>query len=151
MLTLNKYSDKSVVVRGDTEMYEHELSSLHGKLNSKLKNGGPGWIFSLLNLNQLESFVNSVNSYREESEVISENNNMCSQYQTLTYDLPLPVINSKVTIIFPNSTVQYKINNIGPYNDTMVLQGSKDILFSSFKGGQWQIDNESETHNIVFN
>jgi hypothetical protein len=40
-----KYSEKSVVVRGDTRKYKEDLKKLGGKYNGRLR-GGPGWIFS---------------------------------------------------------------------------------------------------------
>lgn len=45
-ITVDRYSDKSLVVRGkDTKALKETLKSLGGKFNAKLS-GGPGWIFS---------------------------------------------------------------------------------------------------------
>lgn len=44
-ITIENYSEYSVVVRGDTRAFKKNLLELEGKFNDKLK-GGPGWIFS---------------------------------------------------------------------------------------------------------
>ena len=44
-LSCNDYSDKAVVVRGDTKEHKEQLKSLGGKYNANLRDG-PGWIFS---------------------------------------------------------------------------------------------------------
>ena len=44
MLSIENYSDKSFVIRGDTRDVKEELKRLGGKYNSRLR-GGPGWIF----------------------------------------------------------------------------------------------------------
>lgn len=45
-LTVEEYSDKAIVVRGNTKPHKENLVRLGGKWNSALKQGGPGWIFS---------------------------------------------------------------------------------------------------------
>lgn len=44
-ITIESYSEYSIVVRGDTKKYKKHLLDLEGKFNSNLK-GGAGWIFS---------------------------------------------------------------------------------------------------------
>lgn len=44
-LTLESYSEKAYVVRGDTRPHSEQLKALGGRFNPRLK-GGPGWIFS---------------------------------------------------------------------------------------------------------
>jgi hypothetical protein len=57
-LTLEDYSDKSFVVRGeDTKKYKEELKNLGGRFNKNL-NGGGGWIFSNKRREEVESFLN---------------------------------------------------------------------------------------------
>lgn len=43
-ISIEQYSERSVVVRGDTRKYKEDLKKLGGKYNSRLK-GEPGWIF----------------------------------------------------------------------------------------------------------
>jgi hypothetical protein len=44
-LTVEDYSEKAIVVRGDTQTYKQQLKDLGGKWNTRLRDG-PGWIFS---------------------------------------------------------------------------------------------------------
>jgi len=44
-ITIEPYSEYSLVVRGDTKLFKSQLLKLEGKFNDKLK-GGAGWIFS---------------------------------------------------------------------------------------------------------
>jgi hypothetical protein len=60
-ITVEDYSDKSVVVRGKkTKEIKDSLKQLGGKWNSSLKNGG-GWIFPKTKESQVKSLVNSDN------------------------------------------------------------------------------------------
>jgi hypothetical protein len=43
-IILENYSEKAIVVKGNTNQYKTELMSMGGKYNSNLK-GGAGWIF----------------------------------------------------------------------------------------------------------
>jgi hypothetical protein len=44
-LIIQEYSEKAIVLRGDTKPIKDQLKELGGSFNFKLK-GGPGWIFS---------------------------------------------------------------------------------------------------------
>ena len=56
-ISIEKYTERSVVVRGDTRKYKEDLKILGGKYNSRLKNG-PGWIFSKNVETDLKNFIN---------------------------------------------------------------------------------------------
>jgi len=48
-LSVQDYSDKAIVVRGDTKEHKENLKKLGGKYNPSLRDGdsrSPGWIFS---------------------------------------------------------------------------------------------------------
>lgn len=48
-MTVEDYSEKAIVVRGDTKPHKNELKKLGGKYNPSLRDGNtrsPGWIFS---------------------------------------------------------------------------------------------------------
>lgn len=47
-LSCEDYSDKAIVVRGDTKDHKEDLKKLGGKFNANLRDG-PGWIFSKKN------------------------------------------------------------------------------------------------------
>ena len=55
-LTIEDYTNRSVVVQGDTRKYKEDLKKLGGKYNGRLKNG-PGWIFPKTSESDLESFI----------------------------------------------------------------------------------------------
>jgi hypothetical protein len=56
VLTLEKYSEKSLAVFGDTENYSDKLVQMGGKYISNLK-GRPGWIFYPNMKKMLETFI----------------------------------------------------------------------------------------------
>lgn len=56
-LTIEEYSEKAIVVRGDTKEHRDELKLLGGKWNDRLR-GGPGWIFSKKFESKVEKYVN---------------------------------------------------------------------------------------------
>lgn len=55
-LKIEEYTDRSVVVQGDTRKYKEDLKKLGGKYNGRLKNG-PGWIFSKSSEDDLRTFI----------------------------------------------------------------------------------------------
>lgn len=55
-INITDYSDRSVVVRGDTRKYKEDLKKLGGKYNGRLADG-PGWIFPKSGEKELKKFV----------------------------------------------------------------------------------------------
>lgn len=55
-INCEEYSDRAIVVRGETKNYKDDLVSLGGKYNARLK-GGPGWIFSKKMEVQVYNFI----------------------------------------------------------------------------------------------
>lgn len=55
-ITITDYSEKAVVVRGDTRKYKEDLKKLGGKYNGRLADG-PGWIFPKKIERELNSFI----------------------------------------------------------------------------------------------
>jgi hypothetical protein len=54
---LEKYSDKSVVVRGaKTQLYKNNLKLAKGKYNAGLR-GGPGWIFRNSDIKSVDKLI----------------------------------------------------------------------------------------------
>ncbi len=68
-ITIADYTDKSIVVQGDTRKYKEDLKKLGGKYNGMLKNG-PGWIFPKSNEGELRSFINGGKRLVSEAEAI---------------------------------------------------------------------------------
>lgn len=55
-LRIERYSDKSVVVRGDTKAHKDALKNLKGTFNPRLK-GGEGWIYSNSRIDELKKAI----------------------------------------------------------------------------------------------
>lgn len=58
-LRIERYSEKSVVVRGDTKPYKDALKNLKGTFNPRLK-GGEGWIYSTSRIDELKKALPSI-------------------------------------------------------------------------------------------
>lgn len=65
-LSIEKYSEKCIVVRGETKTYLNELKELGGKWNAGLKGGG-GWIFPTTKLDKVTILVNRAKNNPKES------------------------------------------------------------------------------------
>jgi hypothetical protein len=59
-LTIQNYTTKSFVVRGDTINHNDYLQNNHGRLNPNL-HGGSGWIFSNKHLDKITLYINNQN------------------------------------------------------------------------------------------
>lgn len=57
-ISIEKYSENSIVVIGNSRKYKEDLKKLGGKYNANLKNG-PGWIFMKKNEKDVLSFINN--------------------------------------------------------------------------------------------
>lgn len=55
-LKIEEYTDRSIVVNGETRKYKEDLKKLGGKYNGNLKNG-PGWIFPKSAENSVKTFI----------------------------------------------------------------------------------------------
>ena len=64
-IQMKEYSDKSIIVYGDTKPYKDLLKELKGRYNSNLRVDGEkvsGWIFSKKHKEKLEKFIQHVTS-----------------------------------------------------------------------------------------
>lgn len=59
-LEIVDYSDKSIVVTGDTKLFKSQLKKMGGKFNSKLRCGS-GWVFSKKKREEIEHLVSLIN------------------------------------------------------------------------------------------
>jgi len=55
-MTIEEYSEKAFVVRGDTKPHKDALSSRRGRYNPNLRGGG-GWIFSKRHLQNIQAYI----------------------------------------------------------------------------------------------
>ena len=65
-ITISEYSDKAIVVRGDTKPHKDTIKSLGGIWNPNLKDGA-GWIFSIKRKDDLEKWLKSDSETQSES------------------------------------------------------------------------------------
>lgn len=56
-LSYEKYTAKSLVVRGDKETYNAIITKLGGTWNSRLKKGGPGWLVPITNEHKIQKLL----------------------------------------------------------------------------------------------
>jgi hypothetical protein len=56
--TIQKYTDKSFILIGNTKPYKDKIKELGGSWNSKLKDGNKAWVFSLTKQKEVESWLN---------------------------------------------------------------------------------------------
>lgn len=102
-MNVSAYSEKSIVVDGDTKPWSTYLKDMGGKYNPKLS-GGPGWIFSSRNQEAVLNFVNDVNSGVHQPPVVPsvrQPPQILPRIQTT--HVPVPPI-SKVQPIVPPMT-----------------------------------------------
>lgn len=55
-LTIEEYSEKAFVVRGDTKAHKETLMAKRGRYNPNLR-GGPGWVFSKRHLENITAYI----------------------------------------------------------------------------------------------
>lgn len=61
-ITIEPYSEWSIVVRGDTKSFKKHLADLGGTWNTKLTKGGPGWIFKKKDKEGVEKLRSDIDS-----------------------------------------------------------------------------------------
>ena len=65
---VEEYTEKSIVVRGNTKKYQESLENLGGKYNSNLK-GRPGWVFTNSSRPKLEAFLKTLEDGGDTEEI----------------------------------------------------------------------------------
>tara|TARA_Y100000389_G_scaffold113948_1_gene111097 strand:- start:2068 stop:2574 length:507 start_codon:yes stop_codon:yes gene_type:complete len=76
---LEEYTDRSIVVRGETRQYKEDLKKLGGKYNSRLR-GEPGWIFPKSKQNDIVKFM------KEGKRLVSEEEVRAGEARTLEWE-----------------------------------------------------------------
>jgi hypothetical protein len=79
-ITVEQYSEKAIVVRGNTVPYKEKLLSIGGKWNKMLK-GGEGWIFPLTKKPVVEKILSEAPSVHQNDISENDNNSSCSKQQ----------------------------------------------------------------------
>lgn len=78
-ISLEEYTDRSIVVRGETRQYKEDLKKLGGKYNSRLR-GEPGWIFPKSKQNDVVKFI------KEGKRLVSEEEAHAGEVRTLEWE-----------------------------------------------------------------
>lgn len=78
-ISIEEYSDLSIVVRGDTRKYKEDLKKLGGKYNSRLR-GEPGWIFPKSKQNDIAKFI------KEGKRLVSHEEAQTGEARTLEWE-----------------------------------------------------------------
>ena len=78
-ISLEEYTDRSIVVRGETRQYKEDLKKLGGKYNSRLR-GEPGWIFPKSKQNDIVKFM------KEGKRLVSEEEVRAGEARTLEWE-----------------------------------------------------------------
>lgn len=76
---VEKYTDQSVVVRGETRQYKEDLKKLGGKYNSRLR-GESGWIFPKSKQNDIVKFM------KEGKRLVSQEEAQAGEDRTLEWE-----------------------------------------------------------------
>jgi hypothetical protein len=120
ILTITKYSEKSIVVRGrnadDTRSRKEELKNLGGKYNPRLRdisgnNTEPGWVFTITNQDRVQEYIERVNKGIDEIsdkahhllnyvKKLHQRKQNLLQYLVLIQDINVNVNNFRVGYIY---------------------------------------------------
>ena len=109
-ITVEQYSEKAIVVRGNTVVYKDKLLSIGGKWNKMLK-GGEGWIFPLTKKLIVEKVLSEPPTVYENdvegpsSRNLVENKNEKTQNNTKDYSFTKNYKTSQKNMISDNSEV----------------------------------------------
>lgn len=86
-ITITDYSEKAIVVRGETREYRDALSSIGGKWNNNLRDGA-GWIFPKTKRQEIERIlsrsVNIISSNQEPEQKNHRSNQESEQPQKVS-------------------------------------------------------------------
>lgn len=143
-LLIEQYSEKAIVVRGNTIQYKDKLLELGGKWNSNLKGGG-GWIFpnsKKKNIEELESKITSgeVKPVEVSQSSSRDTTNRESNYDTLNRQfVPLK---DYLSLLSRVEKLEQIVNNI--QKGSIKTKDSKnDIVFEDSSSDE-ESDNEEE-------
>ena len=71
-IVIEQYSEKAIVVRGNTEPYKKEFLEIGGKWNSGLK-GGAGWIYANGRKKMVEELIQKIEAGSVKAQVSEDN------------------------------------------------------------------------------
>lgn len=119
-LSVASYSERAIVVRGDTRDFKTELRDMQGKWNSRLK-GGPGWIFPKKKQDQVLEAISSLEP-RVSSETESKTDYSPPAITTNTEDR-IQALEKKVDLLLSQLS---GIMNCMQKNESKPVVGTQD-------------------------
>lgn len=121
-ISVEEYTDRSVVVRGDTRPLKEDLKKLGGKYNSRLK-GEPGWIFPKSKQNDIVKFI------KEGKRFVTEEEAHAGEMRTLEWD---SLRNSDKKVYSNSNSNDVLISMIEKLTQKIVLMDKKlSVLMSA--------------------
>lgn len=175
-LTVEEYSEKSLVVRGDgVKDYDLTLREINGKPNPRLK-GGYGYIFSKRNEDKIHSVISEINSGQrspDDPNAIEQAKTRRKQeyqvrqematapddgMQTLVYKVHRPR-EKQTAVISMNSGASYNYTVVSLSGragnvDTVTMSSQNDPTSPQIRAvvcnGDWQIWGMNDPHTISF-
>ena len=113
-LNCSEYSEKAIVVRGEsTKTYKENLKTLGGKYNASLR-GGAGWIFSKTSEAKVNKFISSVNKGDiSPSSPVEERRTPVEERRkatTSSVEVRMPVILQDIKTLMEGKDSEYKLS-----------------------------------------
>ena len=154
-LTLEKYSDRSFLIKGNTKPHKEILKQIGGSWNPTLQ----GYIFSNKHLEAATSVVNKLNSNPNHSfdNLLPGNSTanlipVNTKVKTFTYNIYVPDVKEVGTINIDGNKLSVIVSNVA--NDTIYLDYNYNGTTLTFKAmitnGKWQVHGEQREHTITF-
>lgn len=132
-ITLEQYSEKSFVLRGDTRPYKEDIKKIGGKWAPKLQDG-PGWLFPKTKQDIVDKWLNTGE--------IDDDSIRYQGVQNVTVEEQIKNLTTRVISI--EKSVNQILEKMEMFmlrcNDTQVNKVSNDIVYES---------NESDTEEII--
>ena len=143
-MKITDYSDRSIVVQGDTRPYKEDMKKLGGKYNSQLK-GGPGWVFPKTSEKEVNDFI--VGGKRLVSDVKSyddrvKNSDRVSYQDNRTSNIPYsfshtsPTLGEFSILLSTINKMATKINNIDLAINFLLTDEQKKTLNTIIKASE---------------
>ena len=175
--TLTPYSDKSVVLRSSKQWgldHKEQLQALGGKFNGRLQ-GGAGWIFPMSRQEEVKTYLQTgqvpprpaqptrrqyvhpaapIAPLAAVSPPQAPTQPTAVPTQTITYTVPKPAVDMKVSVRANGGEAEYKVTSATPKADGRVdeiqLTGGGQTVTAVVVNGHWQIYGWFIPHELVF-
>lgn len=149
-LRIDTYTDKSIIVRGDTKTYSTTLKMMGGGWVKRPKYGGsqePGWCFGNYKRQEVEKYVAEVNAGTAAPPPTF-------QVQTVSWNVFKPETGMRLKIKMPHGIADYSVADVEKQGWTVVKatifapQNPDSVHQMAIISGQWQILGYLDSHSI---